>query len=325
MKKLLLSLFFALGSLSAAYAAKVTVVTVERPLFGFTRIVNDCPYDIHFYESDDYMVRVVARQNDVNYIYTVLRDNELRLVTSPNHKFKGNPYVEIYCPPEMLLEYTGTGAGSFIAMTAINLLNTIFEITGAGNVHLGIVKAKNLDLRSHGSGNINLNRQSVIEKHTISQKGTGKVNFQANPPSPNAPVNGASRSSATRSRTSTSTSKPSTNSSTASKPSTNSSTTSKPSGTSTSKPSGTSTSKPSAGTSTSKPSAGSSSTSKPSTSTSSSGKTSTTGRSSSTTSRTISTSRKSSNSTRKTSPPTIKTSSTSRTTTSSGSKSTSSS
>ncbi|MCD7721492.1 MAG: DUF2807 domain-containing protein, partial [Prevotellaceae bacterium] len=194
MKKLLLSLLMALGSLSAAHAAKVTVVTVERPLFGFTQIVNDCPYDIHFYESDDYLVRVVARQNDVNYIYTVLRDDMLRIVTSPSHTFKGKPYVEIYCPPEMLVMYTGNGAGNFIAMTAINLLNTIFEITGAGNVHLGIVKAKNLDLRSHGSGNINLNKSSVIEKHTISQKGTGKVNFQANSPSPNAPVNGASRS-----------------------------------------------------------------------------------------------------------------------------------
>ncbi len=305
MKKLLLSLLLALGSLSAARAAKVTVVTVERPLFGFTQIVNDCPYDIHFYESDDYLVRVVARQNDVNYIYTVLRDDMLRVVTSPSHKFKGKPYVEIYCPPEMLVMYTGNGAGNFIAMTAINLLNTIFEITGAGNVHLGIVKAKNLDLRSHGSGNINLNKSSVIEKHTISQKGTGKVNFQANSPSPNAPVNGASRSR-------------------------NTSTTSKPASSTTSKPASSTTSKPSGGSSTSKPATSTtsrtSSTSRttPTTSSKSSGSSSTSKPATSTTSRTSSTSRTTpTTSSKSSSTSSSRTSTTSRSTSTSKSTSTS--
>ncbi|MCD8302903.1 MAG: DUF2807 domain-containing protein [Prevotellaceae bacterium] len=178
MKKIIILMLVAIAGITSARAAKVTIVTVDRNIFGFTQIVNECPYDIHFYESDDYMVRVVGPSRDVNYIRTVLRDGILTVTVAPDHRFRGTaPYVELYCPKNRLVMYTGTGAGNFIAMTALNLLNTIFTITGAGNVTLGIVNAVNLDLRSHGAGNINVTKGNITGKHTITQKGTGKVNL----------------------------------------------------------------------------------------------------------------------------------------------------
>ncbi len=119
MKKLFLTAILALGCAGAMDGAKVTIVTAERNLSGFTRIVNDSPYDIHFYESDAWLVKVVARSTDAGYVHTILREGTLTVRVAEGHKFRGKPYVEAYWPRRSQAWFTGLGAGGFIAMTAL--------------------------------------------------------------------------------------------------------------------------------------------------------------------------------------------------------------
>ncbi len=207
MKRTLILITLALVAVLGLRAAKVTIVTVERNLFGFTQIVNNSPYDIHFYEAPSYGVRVVGPQRDVNYIRTFLDGGVLTVDVAPGHRFNGTaPYIELYCPQNVLTLYTGAGAGNFIAMTAMNLLNTIFAITGAGDVRLGVVNAVNLDLRSHGAGNINVTKAAVSGKRSFTQKGSGRISFNGSTPKNTqpAPQTSASTGRTTSSRTTTS-------------------------------------------------------------------------------------------------------------------------
>lgn len=173
--KRLIAIFAALVlSVSFALAGNVRAA---RSITGFTQIENYTPYDIHYYEGSDYRVNVVGPQSDLPYITTDLRQGVLVINTVSTHRFTGKPYIEVYCPKNRLTNYYGRGAGNFKALTAVNLANAIFNLSGSGNVVLGTVIAATLDLITTGKGNITVSDGRVSGAHNIQQGGSGRVTF----------------------------------------------------------------------------------------------------------------------------------------------------
>ena len=145
----------------------------------FTQIVNETPFDIHYYQSNDkdYHVNVVGNPREVQFVLTDIRKDVLYITCDPHQRIKGSIYVEVYCP--RLDRFDGKGKGNFIAKTAIRHAgDIIFSILGAGNVDLGIVDCKNLDVRHEGSGKFNVKEARVANKQQVDQKGAGQVNIR---------------------------------------------------------------------------------------------------------------------------------------------------
>jgi hypothetical protein len=113
---------------------------------------NFIVYTSHSTES---LIEIVADDNLLPYIKTVVNNGELKITTVQHHTLKGTRDIVIYVKNPNLSTLNISGSGSIIT-DSLNSNNSNFKVSGSGNLYANIYTNK-CEAEISGSGKINLN------------------------------------------------------------------------------------------------------------------------------------------------------------------------
>ena len=163
------------GTQRPTEVAQVGQVTVMNP---FDELDLDGAMNVVYQPGDSCTVRVDAATAVVDQLAIYVTDRTLHLGTkSPHVDLSATGPVTIYVTSPSLEEFELAGAGNFTAAQPLNATDfhieltgndLDIEVTGSGNITLGMVKAIEVDTEITGSGN-------VTYKNVTAQRGESQI------------------------------------------------------------------------------------------------------------------------------------------------------
>lgn len=131
------------------------VVSETRNVSGFKKVDVESALTVIYTESPDYRVEVIADDNLIKYITTVLQGDELRIGIQGNHSFKNVTKAEIHISAPSIDRIEASGASTFKGANTLHGDLTI-RLSGASSVNLSL-EASSLtgDLSGASSARIN--------------------------------------------------------------------------------------------------------------------------------------------------------------------------
>lgn len=155
------------GSMSSLYDV--------RPMNSFAMIDNNTPFDIHYYQGNEYRVRVCGHRGDINSVYTQVVNGQLMVGYDNSYHYSGRPYIEVYSP--YINQYNNHSSGNFYNKNTMNMNNQNFHVNnyGHGNTNVSNITVNNINVNNYGSGDIKVNNGTITNNTQVNNQGTGNI------------------------------------------------------------------------------------------------------------------------------------------------------
>lgn len=148
------------------------IITDERKLPSFNRIMIEGIAEVRFHTSTEYRAVVSIDSNLNEYFQTTVRNEVLIIKYEPSGPFSSTKEIaDIYCPN--LTDISISGAGRFEAIDTITSPVFKVNISGAGAIY-GTIKCEAFSAGISGTGEINI--KGNTQKAEISISGSGDFN-----------------------------------------------------------------------------------------------------------------------------------------------------
>ena len=147
-------MLFAAGPLSAQWGGEKgngNVVTTERQVSGFSKIVISCSADVILKQGNSVQVKVRTDENLQDMIETKVKGGELEI--DIDGSIRNYEALEVFITVDNLSEITINGSGDIESENKIKGMDFEIGVNGSGDVDVDL-DVKNLKTRINGSGDV---------------------------------------------------------------------------------------------------------------------------------------------------------------------------
>ena len=166
MKKIFLPLIVLLAiALSACNLTVLSgsgkIVSSNRPVSGFTRLVFDVPGDLTLTQGDKESLSIEGDDNLLEHIKSEVNDGELHIYLAlEDGMIEPSKTIRYSLSVKNLEQITLNGSGKIMAASFTSGQFAV-NMNGSGEIAFGSLKATNLSLGMNGSGNVSITNLSA--------------------------------------------------------------------------------------------------------------------------------------------------------------------
>lgn len=146
------------------------IVTEERDLPPFSKIVNEAFFDIKYVQSEKSQVVVTADESEIKFIETDVYDGELEIYSSKTNLDTKYDII-IYSPNCSEIKNEGVG---MITCDSISSSKLKVENEGVGNIDIKKISGSKLNVENDGVGSINL-ESIAVDFVYVENNGLGNI------------------------------------------------------------------------------------------------------------------------------------------------------
>jgi hypothetical protein len=174
----ILSVFIAAFTTTAALSNSQSTVKETRDLDGFTRVNFGVSGDLYINIGNEFKVELEGEKSLLEDIVTEVSNGKL-VIKKDNWRFNMNEKVTVYITMPAIKELGVSGSGKATIKDAVKADNLDLSVSGSGKLITSDIEASSMDCEISGSGNINLEGSGNVTKADISISGSG--NFTGEP------------------------------------------------------------------------------------------------------------------------------------------------
>lgn len=181
---------------------KKQMVTSERIVHEFEKIVINTNCDVHFTQGDQIGVKIVGPENAVKTLVSECKGMTLTLYHTAKYELFDlgcSPEVDVYITAPDLIGVTLKGSGDFVVEGHLDTDTLAVELNGTGDMkikslicdevnasvrgaydlNIGSLQCSTSNFKLYGVGDINI-AETKVNKTFIQLKGVGDVNVDFN-------------------------------------------------------------------------------------------------------------------------------------------------
>lgn len=156
-----------------AFATQFAIAQNIREHSNFDEISYSISGDLIIEQSDNFSVKLVGSDNDLDKIVTKVEGNTLIIKSKNNSSIKGD--VKVYVSLPQLRELSIAGSGNVISEKPFTVDKLEIALSGSGDITFKQLKASRLETSIAGSGDLFFSG-SVSEVFETSIAGSGDIN-----------------------------------------------------------------------------------------------------------------------------------------------------
>ncbi len=148
------------------------IVSSNRPVSGFTRLVLDVPGDLILTQGDKESLSIEGDDNLLEHIKSEVDGGELHIYLAPEDgMIEPSKTIRYHLSVKNLEQVTLNGSGKIMA-ASFKSEQFAVNVNGSGEITFGSLQATNLSLGMNGSGNVNVTNLSADDvQATVSGSG----------------------------------------------------------------------------------------------------------------------------------------------------------
>ena len=150
--------------------------TEQRDASGYTSISSGGPISVDIDYGSSNSIDVEGDENILPYIETKVKDGRLTIKVKDMITIKPTMNIKVHISMKTINKISQSGSGNINGNGSFtNDGQTVFNISGSGNIKLGFAKFNEADISMSGSGSMEL-RGNIVENLHIAQSGSGRIN-----------------------------------------------------------------------------------------------------------------------------------------------------
>lgn len=154
-------------------------VTIDSRIDNFDVFECNLPADIHFTQSDETSLRIVAPEYLKDLVYVSNKGNRLKVGFRKPVRNRKDIMTELWLSSPVLNEIELNGAGRFVSLTPVSADEFQLAVNGAVNFKLDSLSASKVDIDLSGAASGEMTALSSKELN-LDIEGAGRVSVQGN-------------------------------------------------------------------------------------------------------------------------------------------------